>query len=78
MHTTCLPASQDSSQHLKVLKTICSSVQPCTPEDWHNGVRNMLSYELFYITETRSPGSDCYREVCKVTVMVTALRSPSE
>ena len=27
-----------------VLKTICSSVQPCTPEDGHNGARNMLSY----------------------------------
>ena len=27
-----------------VLKTICSSLQPCTPEDGHNGARNMLSY----------------------------------
>ena len=23
---------------------ICSSVQPCTPEDGHSGARNMLSY----------------------------------
>ena len=29
---------------LKVLKTICSSVQPYTPEDGHSGARNMLSY----------------------------------
>ena len=27
-----------------VLKTIRSSVQPCTPEDGHNGARNILSY----------------------------------
>jgi len=27
-----------------MLKTICSSVQPCTPEDGHNGDRNMVSY----------------------------------
>jgi len=26
-----------------MLKTICSSVWPCTPEDGHNGARNMLS-----------------------------------
>ena len=29
---------------LYVLKTLCSCVQPCTPEDGHNGARNMLSY----------------------------------
>jgi len=28
----------------KALKTICSSVHPCIPEDGHNGARNMLSY----------------------------------
>ena len=28
----------------EVLKTVRSSVQPCTPEDGHNGARNMLSY----------------------------------
>ena len=28
----------------KVLKNICSSLQPCTPEDGHNGARNILSY----------------------------------
>ena len=27
-----------------MLKTVCSSVQPCTPEDGHNGARNILSY----------------------------------
>jgi len=29
---------------LYLLKNICSSVQPCTPEDGHNGARNMLSH----------------------------------
>ena len=27
----------------QVLKTICSNIRPCAPEDGHNGVRNMLS-----------------------------------
>jgi len=25
-----------------VLKTICSNIRPCAPEDGHNGARNML------------------------------------
>jgi len=27
-----------------VMKTICSGLQPCTPEDGHNGARNMFIY----------------------------------
>jgi len=33
-----------STLSAEVLKTICSSVQTCTPEDGHNGARNVLSY----------------------------------
>ena len=35
---------------LKVLKTICSSVQPCTLEDGQNGARIMLSYWFINIS----------------------------
>jgi len=27
-------------------KTICGSVQPCTPEDGQNGARNILSHRF--------------------------------
>ena len=26
------PAYQDTSQHIKILKTVCSSIRPCAPE----------------------------------------------
>jgi hypothetical protein len=40
--------------------------------------RKIDRYKLLYITDTRLPGSDCYSEVFKVTLIVTALRWPSE
>jgi len=38
------PGVQSLLPALQVLKTICSSVQPSTPEDGHSGARNMLSH----------------------------------
>ena len=38
----CPPSGAQSRTLL--LKTKCSSVRPYTPEDGHNGARNMLSY----------------------------------
>ena len=41
--TSSFPAPQDASQQHQVLETICGNIRSSTPEDGHNGARNMLS-----------------------------------
>ena len=45
------------NKHLVMIHTslltviqLCSSAQPCTPEDGHNGARNMFSYSFINIS----------------------------
>jgi len=37
------PSPKGSSQQHQVLETICSTIRSSTPEDGHNGARNMWS-----------------------------------
>jgi hypothetical protein len=43
VHSARFPAPQDSSQQHQVLETIRGNIRSSTPEDGHNGARNMLS-----------------------------------
>jgi hypothetical protein len=58
--------------------TLTLLIAPITVAAGPQTLKKMDSYELFYITENRWPGSDCYREVFKVTLVVTELKWSSD